>query len=167
MPKVIFGTDLMKLKSRRASVVPYVVIGGKIYLLYGIHSSTGEICDMGGGVKKYESSLSAGIREFKEESRGVLGGVCMSPSLGLHSESMSVLYVRVDDEYYTSRITLLDGEGDNELSGMVWLGEDLFRRLLVSKKAQGMRMWGRVKNFYKDVDVSELTSLMRVMEGFR
>ena len=73
------GAQLAQTKSTRASVLPYVIKNDgnqrKIYFLFGIDRETGDITDLGGGVKRDEFSLEAGLREFREESDEIFGTI--------------------------------------------------------------------------------------------
>ena len=62
MNNITLGIYLSKIKTNRAAVLPYIIknnIHGesKIYFLVAIDKKSGDITDLGGGVKKNECSL--------------------------------------------------------------------------------------------------------------
>ncbi len=78
MFRLILGVHLSRIKTERAAVVPYLIRCDEngceyLHFLFARDQITGEITDLGGGVKQHEFSLSAGIREMHEESDGIFG----------------------------------------------------------------------------------------------
>ncbi len=170
--KVGTGDSLLEVYPRRASVVPYVVRRGTVYVLYGVDAASQDITDLGGGVKKYENGLTAGLREFREESKGVFSDVYTSvwksswKSVGIHTDSMSVMYLRVDDTYYNTVVDAFSAtkkDTKDELDRLIWLSEADFTDV-VRGKHRKHHMWGRIKNFYKGCDIDELFDLLLAME---
>ena len=83
----IFGSALASICSSRASVVPYTIIRNPNYrpqtaepewqikFLVGIDKDSGDLTDLGGGVKhKLDfNNLNASLREITEETKQILG----------------------------------------------------------------------------------------------
>ena len=148
------GAQLAQIKSTRASVLPYVVKNNngkrKIYFLLGIDRETGDITDLGGGVKRDEFSLEAGLREFREESDEIFGNIYDHPNdymrnIALSDSDMCVLFVPLAVEWYDEAISLFekrktgpfpaDGKKKShcEIERLVWVDEDSFLDMLQSR----------------------------------
>lgn len=75
----IFGSNLSKICSSRAAVLPYTIVRDtsknewSIKFLVGIDIKSGEVTDTGGGVKKKTdlNNLAASLRELTEETKGI------------------------------------------------------------------------------------------------
>jgi hypothetical protein len=63
------------VKPMRAGVIVYSKKGKELSFSLGVHSSTGEITDFGGGIsyKKDRNALTGALREFREESHSAFG----------------------------------------------------------------------------------------------
>lgn len=156
------GLQLSTLKSMRGSVIPYFIrkSDNKIYFLFGIDWRTNDLTCFGGGIKKTEFSLKGGLREFREETREIFDHMVYDINhkaccMGLYSKNMSVLFVPVEEEWYT-RATKLFREyakdniykkGYNEIARLVWIEYSDFLSLL---HPNDRRMWRRIKKFYRE-----------------
>lgn len=163
------GAYLGTTKTQRAAVLPYTVIftkdGPSIYFLMAVDSRTGDITDLGGGVKKYECSLTAALREFKEETNEIFGNIyedvnAASTYVAFVHNKMSVLFLPVGEEWFAKASPLFkkqknDKRSCREVSKLLWLREDTFGKLLESKK-----MWNRLRSFYKCVFHKKLLELL-------
>jgi len=161
--KVVIGNDLAKIKTERAACLPYIVKNGMLFFLFAIDKNSGDITDMGGGVKKDEFALSAGIRELKEESGDVFGSLNsrmneMSSFVGALGQNgkMSTLFIPMHDEWY-AKIDYIE-KPSSEIEKMIWINEFELKGLLaVSDK----RMWIRVKKFYRPIMTDNFKNLLK------
>ncbi len=175
------GARLAQIKSARASVLPYVIKNNdgrrKIYFLLGIDRETGDITDLGGGVKRDEFSLEAGLREFREESDEIFGNIYDHPNdymrnIALSSHDMCVLFVPLAVEWYDEAILLFekrktepfptDGNGNGkkkshcEIERLIWIDEDSFLNMIESRSGScqlpdvsNHQIWSRIQKFYR------------------
>nr|QBK85548.1 MAG: NUDIX hydrolase [Marseillevirus LCMAC101] len=174
------GAQLAQIKSSRASVLPYIVKNNdgrkKIYFLLGIDKESGDITDLGGGVKRDEFSLEAGLREFREESDEIFGNIYDHPNdymrnIALSSHDMCVLFVPLAAEWYDKAAPLFEQrkgdpfpsiDGTNkkkshcEIERLVWIDEDSFLELIGSRTGScklpdicDRQIWSRLQKFYR------------------
>lgn len=76
---IIYGSDLAKICSARAAILPYTIVYDhvtklwNIKIMLGVDKKSGEITDTGGGVKSKTdlNNLAASFREFTEETKGI------------------------------------------------------------------------------------------------
>jgi hypothetical protein len=75
-----YGSELEKICSSRAAVVPYTIIKNnlnqwEIRIMLGVDKASNEITDLGGGVKRKTdlNNLVASFRELKEETKDLFG----------------------------------------------------------------------------------------------
>ena len=167
MYNLIPGTHLAVIKTIRAAVVPYTVKKDAdgiphIFFMFAIDKKTGDITDFGGGVKKYESSLVAGLREFREESNEIFGDLYdindMYLSFALVGKRRSVLFVPVHEKWFDVAPKIFERKrrlsnkknrksSHDEVSKVFWMGEDKFLKIISGKDRT---MWKVVKNFYRN-----------------
>lgn len=158
--KIGIGKELSNIVTRRASVVPYTIKDNKVYFLLARDKKTSDITDFGGGVKNHESSLSACLREFKEESNCIFGEefynnpnkFTLCPCFILFNE-ISILFVYVDNLWLNiAKKTFEDNKKIyyskcyQEVSGVFWLDEHCLKNMVYSEHSS---MWLKIKNYYK------------------
>ncbi len=156
----VTGSRLSSIRTIRAGVIPYRVdpITGDLSFLLARHSSSKELGDFGGGVRKNESALEAAFREFSEETLGVFSEFYSEPEdLGLclafiDGGSMSVIFAPVpfdfdvEKRFEEARENIRRGRNDKrtnvaqrkalaEISEVVWATNNEFRKLI--QKADG------------------------------
>jgi len=161
-----FGKSLAKTKTPRASVMPYIVMDKEIYFLLARDKRSGDLTDIGGGVKKFECSLLGCIREFKEETSGIYGKLYdnynnFEMDVAVYNSKMSVLFVSLSKTFFEDTKNLFEKhKAENiEVSELLWVTEAKFLELLnlrqefrkhtPSEKQE--RIWTRIKPFYKDL----------------
>lgn len=176
------GVYLSTIQPKKSSVVPFTIVTvpdnvlntslNKLYFLFGVDSSTGDITDFSGGVRKNESGLTGGLRKLKEESSGVIE----TEYTKLNNSIGWVAYVDRD----FGRSTFFLGLPSNKF-------EDLPLKFALTKKSHPQRvsqiiflewvdvlkviygrhpkykMWTGIRNFYKNVFTSELSKMLRVV----
>jgi 8-oxo-dGTP pyrophosphatase MutT (NUDIX family) len=183
---VQFAKNLYTLHSKRASVVPYTFIAddtGKfeLWVLLGVHASSGEITDLGGGVKRSESDIEAAYREFMEESNGVFSQEvksvtdlekCVSISrlrdekvIGplktkVYVEGVTSIFLPLNSPYMYTIISDFDKvkKDDDEIRSLMWVrGKDILQP--TSKK---YKMWSFIRKFYYEALTPELLDMLFV-----
>lgn len=162
----------------RSGVIPYIINKeGIIYFLLGVDRRSGEITDFGGGVKKNESSLVAGVREFKEESREIFCNYDLNnfeTSLALTNDKMCIIFKGIDYNYFTpapanNRETEVSRESESfvrhlfkknehlndELSDVLWVHqEDFFK--MIDKSPFNSSVYATYANTNNNVYVSAI-----------
>lgn len=163
------GAYLSRVKTQRAAVLPYTILEENgipyIYFLVAVDSRTGDITDLGGGVKKYECSLIAALREFKEETNEIFGGVYddvndSSTYIAAVHNKMSVLFIPMNREWFKEASILFNKQKTGkkvcrEVSKVLWLRQDDFEELF-----GGDKMWSRLRSFYKTIYSKKLLELL-------
>ncbi|MGV9199674.1 MAG: NUDIX domain-containing protein [Promethearchaeia archaeon] len=162
------GICLTQIKTKRASVIPYVIKDGKIYFLLAVDKPSGDITDLGGGVKKGEFALMAALREFKEETDEIFGKLYDDVNnrltdIAIVDKKMSVLFLPLPLEWFSKASPVFAKNIDNrkkkshdEVSSLVWVSEDDF--VTIIKK----RMWRRIKHFYSKNYSEKLLAALRL-----
>ena len=163
--KLTLGAYLARVKTVRAAVIPYIVKKDKtgkdiIHFLLARDQDSGDITDFGGGVKQNETSLTASMREFREESDEIFGTLydrinSSATNVALFDRSMSVLFVPLSNDWYelaqqkfNQRRMILSCDkkkSHNEVSELLWFDEKEFRQLI---SPDNTKMWSRVRRFY-------------------
>lgn len=182
-----FAKNLHNLRSKRASVVPYTFVldsnSGKyeLWILLGVHAKTGEITDLGGGVKQYESDIVAAYREFTEESNNLFTQEvsrvsdlesCISVSrlredkvIGALKtkvciEGITTIFLPLDPTHIHTSVSLFNNtkKDDDEISKLLWVrGKDVLQ-----PTSKTYKMWGFIRKFYHEVLSHELLEMLYV-----
>ena len=175
---------LKEIKSIRSSVILYTIINNNIWFLLGIDKKTGEITDLGGGIKKHENNLVAGYREFNEETNGIFKDVTNSINLdntvalinykqrhGVDSNMkkylMSVLFIPVDGSFTIKSRQFkneVNNNGDacnDEIKDLVWIKDVEFIDL-INRTHCRYNLWSRIANFYNKHILGQLFSRLKV-----
>lgn len=147
----------------RAGVIPYVVIGNRVMFCLGVDKETQELTDFGGGVRENDGdAVTAALREFREESKGVFGeenyqkeaytnSLCLVKQFSWRNkpnQHMMIILQQVDESYLNQSedsfadLPLLPRD---EVSAILWCHENVFRELVYTP--QITRMYSRVKRF--------------------
>jgi len=172
---ITLGAHLARIRTDRASVVPYIVErtedGDRLYFLFARDKISGEITDLGGGVKKNEFSLMAALREFREESDEIFGNIYdeINDSATLiaviDSNKMAVLFLPLQKEWYTKAPKMFANRPmenikrtHNEVSELLWYSEDELKKLLSSRNT----MWTRLRRFYRRSYTNTLKQMLKL-----
>lgn len=183
---VQFAQNLYSLRSKRAAVVPFTFLADKsgkyeLWVLLAVHKTSGEITDLGGGVKRGESDIEAAYRELSEESNGVFSDMvkahtdlhaCVSVSRLKEEKNIGPLKTKVCVEGITSIFLPLDPfhfhtitssfeltktNGD-EIENLLWVkGKDILQPTNSTYK-----MWGFIRKFYYEALNKELLDMLYV-----
>lgn len=186
--KITFGSELHNQRSKRSAIVPYTMVKNETkdcyepWLLLAKHKETGEITDIGGGVKKRESDLDAALRELKEEAHDIFKDVanieilnyCISVTRPRHeitikptntlvsTESASVTFLPLTLDWLNKAPIMFQHakkyNKDDELSELIWVkGSDVLQRT-----SDRYQMWGFVRKFYHVALSDELCKFLYV-----
>jgi len=160
MAIVTLAVNLAHISTPRAAIIPYVIIDGNIFFLLGRDHRSGDITDLGGGVKKYESTLTAAFREFNEESDEILGEYFRPNkhwrSVALLDDQMGVLFVPLAPEWITKAGSMFEHKkgvsqkkkSHSEIEELRWFDEKVFIDLFNSQSCEE-KMWSRIRPFYR------------------
>jgi 8-oxo-dGTP pyrophosphatase MutT (NUDIX family) len=141
----------------RAGVIPYTMHKGQLHFLFGQDKRSNDLCDFGGGRKKGETSHDAALREFKEETNGLFGEgkqVTLDKAKGLvcrHRKNM-IFFLPVDPYWIHTASDEFDTRNqqtpNKEISGVVWVDEDLYRNLVYERVADNNPIiWEKLRSF--------------------
>jgi hypothetical protein len=96
----IKNIDMDDMHQRRAGVIVYSVIDGKLMYCMGVDNVWGQISDFGGGVRKEDKNVvTAALREFFEETLGVFGIYFedeVQDCFCIFSEVMFIMFIHLD-----------------------------------------------------------------------
>lgn len=121
----------------RAGIIPYTIFRNKIKLLFGVYKDTFELTDFGGGIQRGETPWQGAIREFFEESGGLMtcGKEEEHNFLGIRWAGSVIYFLPVSHIWYTSRVEKKH-KPTNEILGLEWYDLDdlkpsssLFRKI--------------------------------------
>lgn len=166
--KIVSAKKLDELYTGRCGVIPVTIVGGKLYFQIGKYKSTSikEFTDFGGGVKKGESALRGGFREFTEETKGIFSSINIDNALALvdanadpfpkkeykFKNNMAIIFVPVSNKWIErSNQEFKSRGGHSEISELCWVDEKNFD-LLVHEKLfsyDGYTFWYRIRSFLR------------------
>jgi hypothetical protein len=184
--KISFGNELLKQRSKRSAVIPYVFRLDKTtgyyepWVLLAKHKKSGEITDFGGGVKITETDLTASFRELHEETRMIFWNEididmlksCVSVTRPRHekiikptntrvlTEAMSVIFLPLDEKWFDIAVPNFMSSActDDEISEIMWVrGCDILQRT-----SKNYKMWGFVRKFYHEALSDDLCKMLYV-----
>lgn len=179
---MIVSNALSAIKTARCGVIPYTILKRdseyKIWFLLARDRLTKELGDFGGGVRKDEYSLMAGMREFSEETHGVFSRIYTSPNdlanklalIDTKKSTMAVIFVPLEEKWimeaqkqFSQTKTCKTGTG--EISEMVWVDENKFFGLIYDQNYDNDQMWVRVKNFFqKNYQACNIVEVLKKLE---
>ena len=165
----IRGSQLSTVKTDRCGVIPYTIIDNEVHFLFAEYSKSKELCDFGGGIRKTESSLTGGFREFLEESRSIFSDIS-SPNDLSHSVAiidkrrlMALIFVYIDPAWYSTARTVFHStskvdlkKSSLEIEDIRWVKMTELAKLLWSDE-----MWERLRKFLRPVDRERLFSFLK------
>lgn len=152
------------IKSKRCGTIIYTLEQNKtswsLWFLLARDKKTGELGDLGGGIKKNENTLAAGFRELKEESRGIFSEVYRRPQDMANcvaviddKADMTELFAPVHQDwlYMASekfKYTPPMKKNIDEMSELVWVSQDTLNDLVWGQSLLDVgSMWSKIKIF--------------------
>lgn len=161
MSFITIGRKLAELRTPRAAVIPYTRKKGKLYFLLGQDKKSGDITDLGGGVKKFESTLAAALRELSEESINILGNlnpndIKITRSIALLNKNMGTLFIPLSKDWIKKAPLLFDlkriettRKSHNEMQRLIWVPEEDFISIISGGFLEGEKqLWKKIRRFY-------------------
>lgn len=168
---LILSAQLANTTNRkRCGVIPYTVVNNIVYFLCAIDTKTGDYCDFGGGVKRTETAIEGGIREFREESISIFEEDVYSANTYINTAAidddrreMSIIFLPLQSEWFDTCGKLFNeakkrSKEPLEVSDVEWLKEDEFYEIAFSrstssasytlKRCKKRTMWLRLKSFF-------------------
>ncbi len=152
-------SNLKKIRTERAGVIPYVIINDNIYFLLGIDRLTKELTDFGGGVKIFENTLGGAIREFKEETNTIFGNsiYCYNSfanALAItDKKKMTIIFLRLDPMWFNTAKDIFDEKKQHapninykEIDYLIWVHKNRFNKILLFNNFP-IKMWKKIQNF--------------------
>jgi len=143
----------------RCGVIIYTHYKGKTYFCLGVDSAYGDLTDFGGGVRKSETIVEGGLRELKEESRGVFGEILseeLDNCMAFYTNNMMIVFIKRNVNIDECREKFKkEALVDEEVSDICWLEKGDF---LNSISGKGRRIYSRVKKIL--FKVSDIISAM-------
>lgn len=162
---------LANFKTQRAGVIPYFIdLNGNISFLLARHSTSKELGDFGGGVRKNESALSAAFREFDEETLGIFSNLysnaaslekCMAFT---DRNLMSIIFAPVfdfrdvcskfDNALAAAKIAQPRKKSISEISEVLWVSKFTFCELVQNYQTVGHeKIWKKVRGFLRRIKI--------------
>jgi len=172
--RVVFSKSLFTLRPTRAAIVPYWINhDGTVSFVFAVDSKYGDITDLGGGVRKYESALTGAIREFTEESHNILGYIDLNElgcSLSITDGKMATIFVKCKEdvkwlpEKFKKTITGVNQCG--EIECLVTISEHELYNLTKNYryKLKNRVLWSRIRRFYSSVDIKEVSTILKLLD---
>lgn len=182
--RMVFGAHISNRRSLRGAIMPYTVVESssepkkhELMFLLGVHRSTGDISDFGGGIKKTERDPIGALRELSEETKGIFNGYISVNDLVTYVATvrergwttrnegydggMVTFFAPVGNEWLEKAPRLFNeseksGKGHDEISELIWISETEFWNLVKGfsiNTSDGVprKLWGRLQKFYMDI----------------
>ena len=153
-------SKLASLQTRRSGVIPYTIFSGHVYFLLGKDSAYGDLTDFGGQRNRFESAFATALREFEEETNGLLRPVPIDidKSYGLIDGSMkkmAIVFVPIPPVWisrapasFERRKLLAPDDKHREIDSLVWMSsEELFETI---NENSDSKIWSKVRKFLKE-----------------
>lgn len=170
MTAITFAKKLMTVRPSRAAIVPYCIVNGTVYFVFGIDSKYGDITDLGGGVRKYESAVTGAMREFTEESHNVfsrdISVNSLVKNLAISDKKMAVIFMHIPISTIRESIGSFhntDMGGCTEVRDLIVVTDDDLVRLSRGMRCKGRVMWSRVRRFYNASNITQIISILKAL----
>jgi hypothetical protein len=169
-PTMTLASYLATIKTNRCGALPYAVRNGDLYYCLSRDKATEELGDLGGGVKRPECALEAGVRELNEESRGIFSHIYgsandMSNKIAiLDGLNMAMIFVPLESRWIEDAQPAFIGirplkKKSDEVSELVWVNENTFLGLINGKKSPQGILWTTIRSFLKKTYLPKMTEI--------
>lgn len=137
--------DITKVLPKRAGVIIYTTIGGRLYFGMGLDTRTHDLTDFGGGVvySKDKDCIVGALREFEEETLGIFDKIYpedIKECLTIYDENNIIvfLHMNVDPEGVCSSFNsafdeMLRQKKFSEICGFSWLTKEEMEWSILTK----------------------------------
>lgn len=162
MSIITIGMRLANITTSRASVIPFTYKENKLYFLLGQDRESGDITDLGGGVKQHETSLAGALRELGEESDGIFGELSpndtkVSQAIALLDNHRATLFIPLSEEWFEKAPKLFESQkilakkkSHNEMKCLIWVDEESFVSITKGGFIGERQLWRKLRRFYYD-----------------
>jgi 8-oxo-dGTP pyrophosphatase MutT (NUDIX family) len=154
---IISASTLALIRTKRCGVLPYTRHNDKFWFMLGRHADTQDLCDFGGGVKKDETALDAGLREFHEETRDIFTGFSFDvkncASFINRQGTMAIIFLYIAEEWFYRAPTEFQKiiplyKKHREICDVVWVHEKAMKNMLWGYKKSTDVVWSRIRVFF-------------------
>lgn len=130
----------------RASILPYMIHEGKVYLGFGLDSRYKEITDFGGRVDFYDKDhYSTALREYQEETSSPLD-FYEEGIISIKSEEHQIYLCKTERYIMHNYIQYIS---NMEIAKGFIISWDNFLDLLNGESYQGYKMWESLRDVLK------------------
>jgi len=156
---------LATVKTNRCGFIPYTIVNGALHFLLTRHKPTRDLGDFGGGVRKTEFALMAGLRELHEESHGIFSHIYKTANdvgnsvaivdgdslNGTHN--MAIVFVSLENKWIEDAQQAFVNnpptkKRSDEVSELVWVNESTFLALINGRPSKDV-LWSRIQSFLR------------------
>ena len=150
--------------------MPFTVYKGELWFLFARHKVSRELGDWAGGIKKHETALSGGFREFREESKEIFTEItlndCASQIALVDGVNMATIFVPIsymwlDKASQKFKDATSECSSSNEISEAVWISESKFYSLVRLPAYRGDIMWRKIRKFFGKTQLCDLISILK------
>jgi len=169
---MIYGYSIYKTRTRRSGIIPYTKINEEIFFLLSRHTDTKEYGDFGGGVRKDETALDAGLREFHEESSNVFLDLELTTEklltcVTLHDKHTDavIIFLYIDADWMTRSCDNFNWKHNpnSEVSSIMWFNESEFHQLIFNTRPRKEIMWSRIRLFFQRVYTPDFMDTLKLL----
>lgn len=146
---IIDVDDVELFEFDRIGIVPYVVLKKRCWFLLGKDARTGDYCDFGGRIEKYETKFAAAIREFMEETKEIMDPSGLSHKCAIYDKrnKICIIFSKIKDpSFYLTAETKFQTTKEKmkfqEMSKIKWFSE---LQMIKNIYKFPTKLWNRVK----------------------
>jgi hypothetical protein len=174
-----YGSYLLYIKLSRCGVIPYVFYNNQLYYLFARHKDSNVLSDFGGGVKREETALFGGLREFYEESKGIFGEITLdkvNTSLSIiDGNNMGIIFIPLDYKWvecaqneFNNKI--MDEKYYDEVSELIWIDDETLQKLIYANMGNNEtylsfkreKLWVKIQTFFRKFYGSKMKFFLKI-----
>ncbi len=149
---VLIRNKIFDEEIERCGIIPYVIIDDVVCFCLAKDKKSRELGDFGGHTQHNENALQTGLRELREESRGVFDFKCKKVRNIIYPftyNKMTIFFVKIDKEDAMKAVSTFRKrksrcKEEDEICDIRWVDEDTFKDLVKNKDS---RLWNKIKEF--------------------